>query len=203
LDFRLKFCYHSLTKESSGNNVESIHYNVVKNQVGKRDMKNILILLLSIFIVGCSVHYGKRVPGFKPGYVDEQLGESTYQVKIGEAWPKDWPDLEKLAIYRAAEVTQSKSKRYFAVLNASTQINSYTLNLPTTTSMTGSAKIYGNTADINTTSITSGGGTSTISGGWYVLDYKVIDDKDIQSYKDVVDSTKVIRDLKLFIEKRR
>jgi hypothetical protein len=177
--------------------------NVIQAHYGKGYMKIILILLLSVFIAGCAVHYGKRVPGFIPGYVDEQLGESTYQVKIGEAWPKDWPDLEKFAIYRAAEVTQSKGKRYFAVLNASTQIRNYTLSFPKTTSTTGTATIYGDTAYINTTSTTSGGGTSTISGGWYVLDYKIIDDKDIQSYKSVVDSTKIVQDLKYFIEKRR
>ena len=68
-------------------------------------MLKVFLVCLVILLAACSVRYGPRVPGFVPGYVDQQLGDSTYQVKVGEAWPKDWPDLEKFALYRAAEIT--------------------------------------------------------------------------------------------------
>jgi len=73
-------------------------------------MKTLFIFLLAVSLLlgACSVTYGPRIPGFVPGYVDSRLGENTYQVKIGEAWPKDWPDLEKFAMYRAADFTSGK-----------------------------------------------------------------------------------------------
>ena len=160
-----------------------------------------LLLLFSLY--ACSVHYGPRVPGFVPGYVDSQLGENTYQIKIGEAWPKDWPDLEKFAMYRASEITQDRGLRYFVVTNASTQVSTYTINTPSTTHTSGTANIYGNTAYINTTSTTTGGGTSNISGGWYFLDFKVLNEKDLTKFKKVVDSESIMSDLKYFIDARR
>jgi hypothetical protein len=162
------------------------------------------ILLLSLFgLYSCSVQYAPRVPGFVPGYVDTRLGENTYQVKIGESWPKDWADLEKFAMYRAAEITKKRGLRYFVVTNATTQISTYTINTPSTTHTSGTANIFGNTAYINTTSTTTGGGTSNISGGWYFLDFKVLNDKDLPNYKKVVDSVSVMSDLKYFIDARR
>lgn len=163
-----------------------------------------LSLIVACLILGaCSVQYGPRVPGFVPGYVDIRLGEDAYQVKIGEAWPKDWPDLEKFAMYRASELTQERGLRYFVVISASTQINSYTIDTPTVTNTTGTATVYGNTAYINTTSRTTGGSSTNISGGWYILDFKVVRDSDLAKYAKVVDSKSVISDLRYFIDARR
>ena len=166
-------------------------------------MRNLSILLISLILSSCSVHYGKRIPGFVPGYVDTRLGENTYQIKIGEAWPKDWPDLDKFAIYRASELTQERGLRYFVVTKASTQTSSYTINTPTTTNTTGTANIYGNTAYINTTSTTTGSTSANIRGGWYTLDFKVLNEKELVNYKKVVDSKVVMSDLKYFIDSRR
>lgn len=141
------------------------------------------VLIFTAVSAGCAVRYTARVPGFQPGYTDQQLGESTYQVKIGEAWPKDWPDLEKFAMYRAAEITESTGKRYFAVLNASSQTNTYYITSATTT--------------------TTPGTTSAISGGWYILDFKVLLDSETNSHDRVVDSQQVKRDLQYFINSRR
>ncbi len=156
-----------------------------------------------MLLCSCSVKYAERIPGFVPGYKDIQLGENTYQIKIGEAWPKDWPDLEKFAMYRASEITQEKGQRYFSVINASTQTSNYTITTPTTTNIRGTASAYGNTAYINATSTTIGGSTSIISGGWYILDFKVLSESDLTNYSRVIDSKAVISDLKYFIDSRR
>ena len=168
-----------------------------------RNMKVAVSVLLLLVLSACSVHYGPRVPGFVPGYTDIQLGESTYQIKIGEAWPKDWPDLEKFAMYRASEITQERGLRYFVATSASTQTSTYTINTPTTTSTTGTARVSGNTAYINTTSTTTGGSATNISGGWYILDFKVLKDSDLSNYERVIDSESVMADLKYFIDSRR
>lgn len=166
-------------------------------------VRYVLLACLMVLLASCSVHYGPRVPGFVPGYVDQQLGESTYQVKIGEAWPKDWPDLEKFAIYRSAEITKSIGRRFFVVLNASTQVSNYTLNTPSTTHTTGTVNVLGNTAFINTTSTTTEGGSVTIRGGWYTLDFKVIHENEVKNFDQVVDSESVISELQYFIDSRR
>jgi hypothetical protein len=165
--------------------------------------RGFIIVILLLALTGCSVHYGPRIPGFVPGYVDQRLGENTYQVKVGEAWPKDWNDLSKFALYRAAELTQTQGKRYYAVLDASTQISNYTVAMPETTTTTGTASVYGRTAYINATSVRTGGGESTFSGGWYSLEFKIVNDDEIGSYGRVIDSQAVMSDLKYFIDSRR
>lgn len=166
-------------------------------------MRTLVLLFFLSVLSACSVHYGPRVPGFVPGYVDNRLGENTYQIKIGEAWPKDWPDLEKFAMYRASKITQERGLRYFVATSASTQISNYTINTPTTTHTSGTANVIGNTAYINTTSRTTGSSTSNISGGWYILDFKVLTESDLQNYEMVIDSESVMADLKYFIDARR
>lgn len=166
-------------------------------------MRILKLLFLASVLSSCSVHYGPRVPGFIPGYVDTKLGENTYQIKIGEAWPKDWPDLEKFAMYRASEITKERGLRYFIVTNASTTTSTYTVSTPETTHTTGTANVIGNNAYISTTSTTSGGDTANISGGWYILDFKVLTESDLPNYERVVDSESVMADLKYFIDSRR
>lgn len=166
-------------------------------------MKNWLklgcLLLAGVLISSCSVRYGPRIPGFQPGYEEEQLGKDTFHVRIGEAWPKDWQNLEKFALYRAAESTMEKGKFFFAVLKASSQIASYAT--PVVSQSTGSVNAVGQTAYINVTTVSSGGGS--IQGGWYYLDYKIIEEKDASSYKTVVDARVIREDLRDFIDQRR
>lgn len=151
----------------------------------------------------CSVKYTPRIPGFQPGYVDEQLGKNTYQVQIGEAWSSDWPNLEKFALYRAADIAQNHGYQYFAVLSASSYTNTYYISTPSTSFTSGTASVVGNTAYLNTTTTSTPAVTSGISGGWYVMDYKLIDQNEINSYDRVVDATNLKEDLKVFIENRR
>ena len=168
-----------------------------------RVMYSVSILIFTAGSAGCAVRYTTRVPGFQPGYTDQQLGESTYQIKIGEAWPKDWPDLEKFAMYRAAEITETTGKRYFAVLNASSQTSTYHITLPTTSTTLATGTRIGNTTYVNATTITMPGTTSAISGGWYILDFKVLSDSETNNHDRVVDSQQVRRDLQYFINSRR
>ena len=161
------------------------------------------ILFFTVVSAGCSVRYTARVPGFQPGYTDQQLGESTYQVKIGEAWQKDWPDLEKFAMYRAAEITESAGKRYFTVLNASSQTSTYYITSPATSTTSAMGTRIGNTTYVNATTTTRPGTTSAISGGWYILDFKVLSDSETNNHDRVVDGQQVKRDLQYFINSRR
>ena len=168
-------------------------------------LRTFALVALVVVVTGCaaSVRYAPRVPGIIPGYVDQRLGEDTYQVRVGEAWPKDWQDLEKFAMYRAAELTQERGERYFAVTHASSRVSNYVIRMPTTSTTTGTVNSVGSTAFVNATTITSGGGTSTISGGWYTLEFKVIANSEIEAYRDVVDSQQIISDLSYFIDGRR
>ena len=170
-------------------------------------MHTLTRLLLSILLIAslgaCAVRYGPRIPGIQPGYTEERLGESTYQVRIGEAWSKDWSDLEKFAMYRAAETTKEQGKRYFAVLDATTRISSYEIASPAVASTQGSANRIGNTTYLSATTTITPGRTSTISGGWYTLDYKILSEAELNTTHRVVDSEQIIKDLRYFIDSRR
>lgn len=162
-----------------------------------------LSILVAVLCAGCAVRFAPRIPGIQPGYVDQQLGESTYQVKIGEAWPKDWPDLEKFAMYRASEITQSEAKRYFSVISASSQTSTYYVSSPSTSTTSATASRVGATTYINATTTTAPGATIAIGGGWYILDFRVLSDSEITGQERVVDAQKVMRDLQVFINSRR
>ena len=161
------------------------------------------IAVIITMIIGCSVRYGPRIPGFQPGYEEERLGEDTYHVRIGKAWPKDWPDLEKFALYRAAEVTLAAGRKYFAVLSSSSHINSYVITTPTTTTTTGTATISGSTISGSTVSTTSGDSSHTIEGGWFIMDFKTLESRGAPDYATIIDASRVVEDLKYFIAKRQ
>jgi hypothetical protein len=161
------------------------------------------IVSLAAFLAGCSVRYGPRIPGFQPGYVDQRLGEQVYQVRIGEAWSKDWPDLEKFAMYRAAELTKLSGSRYFLVMNATTSISSYQITSPATATTRGTVNRYGDTAYFNAVTTITPSSTTSIQGGWYTLDFRVLKDAELTGYSHVVDADQVMRDLEYFIASRR
>jgi len=169
-----------------------------------RALTRLLIVVLFTTTLGaCAVRYGPRIPGIQPGYVEHRLGEATYQIKIGEAWPKDWPDLEKFAMYRAAETTKEHGQRYFAVLGATTRVKSYEIASPAIETTQGAANRIGNTTFISATTTVTPARTSTISGGWYTLEYKILSAEELKQYARVIDSERVIKDLRYFIDSRR
>ncbi len=161
------------------------------------------VVFVLIFLAGCGVKYAPRVPGFCPGYTDNRLGEYTYQVVIGEAWSRDWPNLEKFAVYRAAELTKNSGRNYYVVLSASSRITTSSYTTPTTATTVGSINTVGNTAYLNSTTRYSGGNTISAQGGWYYLDFKMISDGEISDYNQVVSADKVMAELQYFIDKNR
>jgi hypothetical protein len=165
--------------------------------------KALLLACLLAVLTSCAVRYGPRIPGIQPGYVEERLGEQTFQVKIGEAWPKDFPDLAKFAMFRAAEVTRAQGQRYFTILNATTQVQTYEITSPAVSNTTATANTIGSTTFISGTTTSTPARTSTISGGWYTLDFRVLTPQELSNYPRVVDSDRVISDLKYFIDGRR
>ena len=173
----------------------------------KKTMRTLTRLLMAVLVTtslsACAVRYGPRIPGIQPGYVEQRLGEATYQIKIGEAWPKDWPDLEKFAMYRAAETTKAHGQRYFAVLEATTQVSSYEITSPAIATTQGTANRIGNTTFISATTTVTPARTSTISGGWYTLEYRILTSDELKQYTKVIDSDQVIMDLRYFIDSRR
>jgi hypothetical protein len=160
-------------------------------------------VVTTLILCGCAVRYTERIPGFQPGYTDVRLGESTYQIKIGEAWQKDWPDLEKFAIYRAADITSSTGNRYFTVLRASSQTSSYHITPPATATTSATASRVGNMVYVNANTTSNPGISTSISGGWYILEFKMLSDAEAEKHEQVVDASKVKRDLEYFINSRR
>jgi hypothetical protein len=166
-------------------------------------LKLAIVLVVALAASGCAVRYGPRIAGIQPGYEDERLGETTYQVRIGEAWAKDWADLEKFAIYRAADIAEQAGYKHFAVVSATTQINQYQIQSPSTSNTVGTISGTGRNAYVNLTTTTQQGTTSNISGGWYYLVFKLVPTSEMSQYERVVDVAIVKSDLKYFIEKRR
>jgi hypothetical protein len=168
-------------------------------------LKTLIAVAMLALLAACaaSVKYAPRVPGFQPGYVDERLGEETYRVQIGEAWPKDWGDLEKFAMYRAAEVTRTNGYRFFAIVNSTSQTNTYRLPSTTTVNTQGTISNIGGISSINSTSTATSTGGGTLSGGWFTLDFRLVPDSEARQLPRVVDSEQVMRDLRYFIDSRR
>ncbi|ART58545.1 hypothetical protein CBP36_06445 [Acidovorax carolinensis] len=106
-------------------------------------------------------------------------------------------------MYRAAEMTKQQGQRYFAVLEATTQVGNYEITSPAAATTQGTANRIGNTTFISATTTTTTARTSTISGGWYTLEYKILTPEEIKLYAKVVDSEQVMKDLRYFIESRR
>lgn len=166
-------------------------------------LRSFCLVITALILGGCSVRYTERIPGVQPGYVDNQLGQDTYQVKIGEAWPKDWADLEKFALYRASDITVSKNQRYFRILNSSTQISTYYFTTPASTTTSSTASISGNTAYITSNSVSSPSVTAPISGGWYILDFRIVTNDEEMSKGRIVDAQRIMKDYQYFIDGRR
>ena len=162
-----------------------------------------LCIFFGLVLSNCSVRYTPRIPGFQPGYTDLRLGERSYQVTIGEAWPKDWRDLEKFALYRAAELTKGMGLRYFAILDSSTQTTQTTINTPSNSYTTGTASIYGNTAIVNTRTVTNPGAPITLQGRFYRLEFEALTGLNESKGRAVKDSQEVMDSLKYFIGARR
>jgi hypothetical protein len=154
-------------------------------------------------LTGCSARYTPRIAGFQPGYEQERLGERTYQIRVGEAWPKDRPIIGKLALYRAAEITLENGFHYFSVLSSSDYETNFTLYSPGTSTSTTTASLVGGTLTARTTTVTTPGSATTIQGNWTYPDIRLVKREEVAGASNVIEAQKVIDDLKYFIERRR
>src|SRR3990172_8030392 len=93
-------------------------------------------LLIVVALIGCATPYGRRVPGLASGYEDEQLGERTYQVRVGKGWPSDVPNMQKFALYRAAELTIQNGHQYFSITASSNFSQSTAIYAPSVSTTT-------------------------------------------------------------------
>lgn len=86
-------------------------------------------------------------------------------------------------------------------ISSTTQINQYQITVPTTTS--GQVTTFNGTAYVNAVTTTYPGSSSTVSGGWYTLVFKVVPHEAVGQYERLIDSNSVKNDLKYFIQSRR
>jgi len=158
--------------------------------------------LAASFVVsttGCAVAYAPRIAGFRPGYEQTRLGQDTYQVRIGEAWPKDWDDMEKFAMYRAADITQERGSRFFVVTKGGASTSTYQVALPSTSTTQSTVTSQGpGWATMNSATQGYQPQPVTFSGGWYVLEFRIVP----EAAAGAVDSQQVKRDLGVFIAGR-
>src|SRR5215475_6020311 len=112
-------------------------------------------------------------------------------------------NLEKYALYRAAEITTEKGYRYFAVIGRSNFAISRAYYAPSvsTTNMTGT--VTGGMLTETAVTMTTGGGVGVIDEHWAHLDFRLVDAREIAAHRNVIDAQKVIADLKFFIDRRR
>jgi hypothetical protein len=162
----------------------------------------VLIALLILF-GGCATRYERRIPGLFAGYEDEQLGERTYQVRVGKGWASDRPNLEKYALYRAAEITSERGYKYFAILGTTNFAINRAVYAPSisTTNVTGT--VVGGMFTGSAVTTTTGGGVGVIEEHWAHIDFRLIDTAEVPAHRDAIDAQKVIADLKFFIDRRR
>lgn len=133
------------------------------------------------------------------GYRDEKLGEMRYQIYAGQAWPKDWQNLSKIAIYRAADLTVQNGYKYFTVISDFADAQHYAIPGNSTTRTT--ANVVGNA--VYATSYTTHNSGGSISGGTYYLDFLILKDDEVNSYEKVFSAEKVMNELRFFIESRK
>jgi len=154
-------------------------------------------------VSACATPYAPRIPGLAAGYEEEQLGDRTYQVRVGQGWPSDRPNLGKFALYRAAEITLAKGHRFFNIMSSSDFSQSYSIYAPSVSNTTVSGNVVGRTFSGTATTTTTAGGPVSIDAHWSHIDFRLIDESDVKNYERVVDARKVIDDLKFFIDRRR
>ncbi|WDE97845.1 hypothetical protein PQO03_18635 [Lentisphaera profundi] len=172
-------------------------------------MKYILIILIIAFTTSCSswstqLKYRKQsyIPGSNRaviGYDETKISDLRYEVYAGQAWPKDYHNLHKVALYRAAELTQEHGHNFFYIIDQDMSMQHYGMPIYQNTHTNG--YINDNTLYLNSHTTTTGGGT--ISGGKYYLDFLIVPDYKTEGFDNIISAEKVIKSLKYFIDRRR
>jgi hypothetical protein len=161
------------------------------------------LMAVVLGLAGCATRYERRIPGLYAGYEDEQLGDRTYQVRVGKGWASDRPNLEKYALYRAAEITTEKGYHYFAIIGTNNFAINRALYAPSVSNTNVTGTMIGRTFTGTAVTTTTGGRAGVIEEHWAHLDFRLLDASEIRAHSDVIDAQKVISDLKFFIDRRR
>jgi hypothetical protein len=174
---------------------------------GKGRSKTGIALLVLLALTACAsetLHYGPRT-ATTAGYEDIQLGESTWQVRLTDVRPAGWPDLEKFALYRAAEMTKAQGGVAFEVLGAAQQLHTYdipvarpTMTWGTTITPDGRVLRYDTVAPFYSLEQPWRQFSST-----YYLDYRILGPAEAAKAPNALRQAQVMQDLGVFIQNRR
>lgn len=161
------------------------------------------LLLLTACAAG-PLTYGPRTAGVA-GYEDVQLGENTWQVRIAGVWPDDWPDMEKFALYRAAEVTETQGGVAFEVIGAAQQLQTFPVPVVTSSMLLGTTVGPDGRIIRYDTAMPFYGfarPTREMTSGTYYLDYRILGPAEAVNAPRVLRPAQVMRDLGVFISNR-
>lgn len=120
-------------------------------------MKEIASLAFVLIFAGCAIgrSYHSADNMWKLGYTDTQLNENVYRVSYaGYSIPQS--ECDDFAIMRASEIAKEKKYKYFRILTEKQSSQSQSFYIPGTTYTTGTVSGYGNAAQVNATSYSSG-----------------------------------------------
>ena len=120
-------------------------------------MKKIILLAFVLILAGCAIgrSYHNSDNMWKLGYTDTQLNETAYRVSYaGYSIPQS--ECDNFALMRASEITKEKGYKYFRILTEKQSSQSQSFYIPGSTYTTGTVSGYGNVAQVNATSYSSG-----------------------------------------------
>lgn len=120
-------------------------------------MKQIVFLAFLVILAGCAIgrSYHNADNMWKLGYTDTQLNESVYRVSYaGCGIPQS--ECDDFAIMRASEIVKDKGYQYFRILTEKQSAHSESFYVPGSTYTAGTVSGYGNVAQMNATSYSSG-----------------------------------------------
>lgn len=120
-------------------------------------MKKMVSLAFVLILAGCAIgrSYHDADNMWKLGYTDTQLNESVYRVSYaGYSIPQS--ECDDFAIMRASEIAKEKGYKYFRILTEKQSSQSQSYYIPGTTYTTGTVSNYGNVAQVNASSYSSG-----------------------------------------------
>lgn len=120
-------------------------------------MKKIISVAFVLILAGCAIgrSYHNSDNMWKLGYSDAQLNERVYRVSYaGYSIPQN--ECDDFVIMRASEITKEKGYKYFHILDEKQSSQSQTFYVPGSTYTTGTVSGYGNVAQVNAASYSSG-----------------------------------------------
>jgi len=120
-------------------------------------MKNIIILLIAIYIYGCASPYAKSFAF--GGYTESQYKQNVFEVMFDGNGFTSFKRASDLCLLRCAELCKLNGYKYFVIIEGSNMVAYSQYTMPTHTSTTGSATIVGNTIYGSSQSRTTGGET--------------------------------------------